>query len=133
VNNGSVGHVLIQMLRSLLPPGRQHCSEPVEPAFPEGTTLRNPLLGDLQTGRLDVTGAYATDLGRSNQTTLFEPLEVLHNGSEGNVQRLGEILRGLRPAAKLLDNYASSGIAERMEDSADGGLVKHRLEYVRVI
>ena len=131
MNYGAVGHVLV--LRSLLPLGRQHCSKPVESAFPEGTTLRNPLLGDLQTGRLDVTGAYSTDLRRSNETTLFEPLEMLHNGCEGNVQGLREILRGLRRAAELLHDCPSSGISERMEHSADGGLVKHRLEYRRAI
>jgi hypothetical protein len=133
VNNGSVGHVLVSILQSLLPLGRQHCSKPVEPAFPEGTTLGNPLLGGLQTGRFDATGAYSTDLRRSNETTLFEPLEMLHNGCEGNVQGLGEVLRGLRPAAELLHNCPSSGISERMEYSADGGLVKHRLEYFRAI
>ena len=131
MNNGSVGHVLVPILRSLLPLGRQHCSKPVQPAFPEGTTLRNPLLGDLQTGGLDVTGAYSTDLRRSNQTALFELLEMLHNGREGNVQRLSEVLRGLRRAAELLHNCPSGGISESMEHSADGGLVKHRLEYLR--
>ena len=80
-----------------------------------------------------MTGAYSTDLGRSNETTFFEPLEMLHNGCEGNVQGLGEILRGLRRAAELLHDGASRGISERMEHSADGGLVKHRLEYRRAI
>jgi hypothetical protein len=127
VDDGSFGHVWI--LRSLLPLGRQHDTESVEAAFPQGTTLRNPLLGDLQAGRLDVTGAYSTDLRRSNETTLFEPLEMLHNGCEGKVQGLGEILRGLRRAAQLLHDCPSSGISQRGEHSADGGFVKHRLEY----
>ena len=98
------------MLWSLLSLGRQHRSEPVEPAFPERTTLRNPLLGNLQTGRLDVTGAYPTDLGRSNQTAFLEQLEMLHNGCEGNVQGLSKVPCGLRRATELLDNCASSWI-----------------------
>jgi hypothetical protein len=46
VNNGSFRHV-VSILRSLLPLSRQHRTEPVEAAFPQGTALRNPTLGDL--------------------------------------------------------------------------------------
>jgi hypothetical protein len=105
VNNGSFGHV------SLLPLGRQHGTESVEPAFPQRTTLRNPLLGDLQAGGLDVTGAYPADLGRSNQTAFFEQLEVLHNRCERNVQGLSKLRRGLRRATELLHDCPSSRIA----------------------
>ncbi len=58
---------------------------------------------------------------------------MLHNGCEGNVQGLGEILGGLWRAAELLHDRPSRRIAERMEHSANGGLVKHGLEYRRAI
>jgi hypothetical protein len=35
VNNGSFGHVLVPILRSLVPLRCQHGTEPVEPAFPQ--------------------------------------------------------------------------------------------------
>jgi hypothetical protein len=105
VNNGSFGHV------SLLPLRRQHGTESVEPAFPQRTTLRNPVLGNLQAGGLDMTSAYPADLGRSNQTAFFEQLEVLHNRCERNLQRLSKLRRGLRRATELLDDCPSSRIA----------------------
>jgi hypothetical protein len=83
------------------------------------------MLGDLEAGRLDVTGPYPADFGRSNQTAFLEHLEVLHNGGEGDVQGLSERLRGPRRAAELCHNCSASWISESMEDSAHGGLVKH--------
>ena len=69
------------------------------------------MLGDLQAGGLDVTGAYPADLGRSNQTAFLEQLEVLHNGCAGNVQGPSKVLRRLRRAAELLHNRTSSWIS----------------------
>lgn len=101
----------------------------VEAAFPQGTTLGNPELGYLQASGLDATRAHAACLGRANQTAFFEHLEVLHNGCERDVQGSSEVLGGPRRSAELVHNCASRGIAERVEHPADGGLVKHRLEY----
>src|SRR5688572_33261469 len=116
-----------------IPLSRQHGTEPVEAAFPQGTTLRNPQLGDLQAGGLDATRAHSAHLGRSNQTAFFEHLEVLHNGCEGNVQRFSKVLGGPRRAAELVHNCASSWISKSMEHSAHRGLVKHRLKYSLVL
>jgi hypothetical protein len=79
------------MLRSLFPFRRQHGTEPVEAAFPQRTTLRNPTLGDLQASGLDVTRPHSAHLGRSNQTAFLEQLEVLHHGCDGNVQGFSKV------------------------------------------
>ena len=88
------------------------------------------MLGDLESGGLDATGAHAADLARSNQTAFFEQLEVLHNGCEGNVQGFSKVLRRLRRATELLHNCTSSWISKSMEHAVYLRLVKHRLEYL---
>jgi hypothetical protein len=133
VNNGSFGHVLSRLSAQLLPLSRQHCTEPVEAAFPQGATLRNPTLRDLQASGLDATHAHSAYLGRSNQTAFFEHLEVLHNGCEGNVQGFSKVLGGSRRAAELVHDCASRWISKSMEHSAHRGLVKHRLKYFLVL
>jgi hypothetical protein len=90
------------------------------------------MLGDLQSGGLDATGAHPADLGRSNQTAFFEQLEVLHNGGEGNVQGLSKVLRRLRRATELLHDGTSSWISKRMKHPVYLRLVKHRLEYLHL-
>jgi hypothetical protein len=69
------------------------------------------MLGDLEARRLDVTGPYPADLARSNQTAFLEHLQMLHNGSERNLQRFSKVARGLRRAAELLHNCTSSWIS----------------------
>jgi hypothetical protein len=129
VNDGSFGHVVVSILCLLLPLSRQHCAEPVEAAFPQGATLRNPQLSDLQASGLDLARAHSTHLGRSNQAAFFERLEVLHDSCEGDVQGFSKILGGPRRAAELFHDCASRWISKCMEHSAHRGLVKHRLKY----
>jgi hypothetical protein len=117
----------------VLPRSRQHCTEPVEAAFPQGTTLRNPKLSDLQASGVDVTHAHPAHLGRSNQTAFFERLEVLHNGCEGNVQGFSKVLGGPRRAAEVVHDCASRWISKSVEHPAHRGLVKHRLKYFLVL
>lgn len=56
---------------------------------------------------------------------------MLHDGGEGNVQGFSKVLGGLRRAAELVQDGASSWISKSMEHPAHRGLVKHRLSIGR--
>jgi hypothetical protein len=112
-------------LEFLFPLRREHCAEPVEPALPQGTTLHNPPLGDLQAGWFDTAGAYAAHFRASNQAALFEQLEVLNHGGNGDLQRFSKVLRGPWRSAQLVHNGTAHWVSEGTEHTTNRRLVKH--------
>jgi hypothetical protein len=106
-------------------------AQTVEPALPERTAFGDPLLGESQAHGLDAARAHAPTLLRLNEAALFEHLEVLYDGGEGNAERRREIGDRSGPPTQPLHHRAAGGVGERVKDLVDAIVVKHRLKYSR--
>jgi hypothetical protein len=104
----------------------QEVAQPVEPVLPARTPLGEPLLGESQAGRRDVEGANAPDLLRMDESAGFEDLQVLADGGERHGQRACELGHGGWALAEALDESATGGIGEGLEDTVEvGGALGH--------
>ena len=57
---------------------------------PKASGALRSSVGDGQAFRFDAAGADAPDLGGTNQTAFFKNLEMLDNGGQRDVERLGQ-------------------------------------------
>jgi hypothetical protein len=89
----------------------------VEASLPNRPAVGEPLGGDGESGRVDGAGANAAKFLGANEAAFLQHLKVLNYGGKGDAERLGEAGDGGRGLAKLFDNRAPGGVAERVEDS----------------
>ena len=100
-------------------------AQTVEAALPERSSFGDPLLGESQSHGLDATRAHSPTLLRSNEVALFEHLEVLYDGREGNAERRREIGDRSRAPTQPLHHRAAGGVSQRVKDWVDAMVVKH--------
>ena len=100
-------------------------AQTVEAALPERASFGDPLLGESQSHGLDATRAHSPTLLRLNEVALFEHLEVLYDGGEGNAKWLGEIGDRSGTPTQPLHHRAAGGVGQRVKDLVDAMMVKH--------
>ena len=106
----------------------EEVAEAIEATLPERAATGDPALRDGEPRGLHAAGADAADLCRANETAVFEHLQMLDDRCDGDCKRSGEARNGGGAVAQLLDDGATGGVAEGVEDAVDaGGLVKHDL------
>jgi len=97
----------------------QKSPEVVELALPRSAVIPDPLLEHTKPGGLDAAGADPADFLGMRKPCLFEDLQVLGYGRQGNAKRLGELGDGCGPGNQPVENGPTRGIAQRMEQPID--------------
>jgi hypothetical protein len=102
----------------------EEIAEAVESFLPERTAIFDPLLGDGKAFGFDAAGADAAYFFGVDEAAFFEDLQVLDDGGEGDLERLGQTRDGDGAFAEFFDDGAARGIAESVEDAVDRGLLR---------
>jgi len=102
----------------------EEIAEAVETFCPEGSAIFDPSLGDGEAFGFDAAGADPADFFSVDETAFFEDLQVLNDGGEGDLERLGQVRDGDGAFAEFFDDGAAGGIAERVENAVDCGLLR---------
>ena len=97
----------------------EHFAKAVEAEFPVRAVIPDPLLESRKTGRFDAAGSDAAGFFRADQFAVFENLEVLPDGGEGDAEGLSQSRDRRGPPAQQVEDGAASGIAERVKEAVD--------------
>lgn len=79
----------------------------------------DPLLEKRKAGGFDAAGADAANFFGADQIALFEDLEVLRDGGEGDAEGLSQSRDRCGPPAQEVEDGAARGIAESVEEAID--------------
>jgi hypothetical protein len=102
----------------------EEIAEAVEALFPKGAAIFDPSLGDGKAFGFDAAGADAADFFGVDEAAFFEDLQVLDDGGESDLERPGQMRDGDGAFAELFNDGAAGGIAERMKNAVDCGLLR---------
>jgi hypothetical protein len=124
VGGDFIGHDFAVHLASVCIRFGEEIAEAVEALFPESTTIFDPLLGDGKAFGFDAASADAADFFGVDEAAFFEDLQVLDDGGESDLERPGQMRDGDGAFAEFFDDGAAGGIAERMKNAVDRGLLR---------
>src|SRR6202007_2715459 len=85
---------------------------------------QNPMLCDLERLRRESVGAYPPLLRRAYKAATLQHAEMLHEGGQCHVERLGEFLHRGRAVCQPFEHGATGGIGQGVEDTGEL-LVRH--------
>jgi hypothetical protein len=98
----------------------EEIAEAIEATLPSGAALGDPVFGGAQRVGSEAEGADAADLLGVDDAAGLEHLEVLDDSGEGHGQRRGELGDGRWAATEAIDERATGGIGESLEDAIEG-------------
>jgi hypothetical protein len=97
-------------------------AEPVEAFFPCRAVVADPGFEVVEAGVVNAAGADAAELFGACEAGVFEDLQVLADGGEGDAESLGQAGDGGGGPAEAVEDGAAGGIAEGVKDAVDGGV-----------
>ena len=84
-----------------------------------GAVVFDPFLKQGKAGGFDAAGADAADFFGAHEVALFEDLEMLADGGEGDAEGLSQSRDGDGPPAQQVEDGAARGIAEGVKEAID--------------
>jgi hypothetical protein len=119
-----IGRDFARIFRSVRIRFGEEVAEAVEALFPKGAAIFDPLLGDRKAFGFDAAGTDAANFFGVDEAAFFEDLQVLDDSGESDVERLGQNRDGDGAFAEFFDDGAARGVAERMKNAVDCGLLR---------
>ncbi len=104
----------------------------VEAERPEALVKSEPAISLGQRARLDAAAVRAAFDGAAEQARFLEDLHVFRGGSEGHVERLGQLADRPHPACQPLQHRPPGGIAQCAEHAIEGSasMLNHTVEHM---
>jgi hypothetical protein len=98
-------------------------AESVEAFFPGRAVVADPGFEVVEAGVVDAAGADPAELFGTCEAGVFQDLQVLADGGQGDTKGLGQAGDGGGGPAEAVEDGAAGGIAEGVKDAVDGGIL----------
>jgi hypothetical protein len=86
--------------------------ESIEAGAPEPTQMNHPSVRIVKRCRVQAAGSPLSPAGASDQTGVFEHLQVTRDRGKTNFERLGELGNGCISISQALQNPSAGGIGQ---------------------
>jgi hypothetical protein len=109
--------------------GVEELCETVELPLDDGAARGDPVRKSGQTIGVDAAHSHPSDLLGLNEPAALQDLEVLHDGSQRDVEGLGEVAGAGRTLAQALEYRPSRSVGQGPETAVHRIMLKHALDY----
>ena len=108
----------------------EQCFESSEALGPQPLVGPEPIIGLGEGSRIELAEVGAAAHGSPHETRMLERLDVLGDGSQRHVERLGQLAHRVLLCGQPAEHGAPGGIAQGVEDAVElRGSVNHAVEY----